>query len=132
MNRISIFSIFFLWVMKLLRPKEINNNSLNLTLLKKIKNNWKIIHYNDPTLENKLIYRGLFKDKSVNYVWDEDKHILILLIAYSEVYGYENIFDNYYKPIENLSRYRKIRREKVAKIKQLKLIEENKNKPVWP
>ena len=106
---------------------------LDTRLLKKMRENWTIIKYNDPLAYTgpQDIYRALYRGKLIKCAWDLDKSQVLLIIAYASKYGNNNIFDNtYFTPDENVKHYRYQRQKERQEIRRKKLIKTLK--PVWP
>lgn len=119
---------------KLWEPKP---SGLDVSILRKIKTRWRIIHFHDPVLahnktikEGELIYRALYDGKHVDFAWHQDKITLIKILAYCEVYGRKTILDRYVNPDEEINR--RFRTRFNAKRKDLRNRLIKKQIPVWP
>jgi len=122
-------SLFYVYYLK----QKSKPLGLDTRLLKKMRENWTIIKYNDPlafTGPND-IYRALYRGKLIKCAWDLDKSQVLLLIAYASKYGNNSIFDSTYStPIENVKAYRYERKKERQEKRRQHLIKTLK--PVWP
>lgn len=107
---------------------------MNISLLKKLKRNYKIIEYDSiKNMENELytirkgekIYRLLYKNKKINYAWAGDPKLLLLALCY--IFKYNDLSWKFHGIKEIIKIGRERRNEKRKKNNRTKNLQKSKN-----